>query len=105
MGELLALRPRGGGGGEWEEGGARSVTTMRRPPETNESTQSLVELIESLHQAASEAAAQGFPQMARTLDACGFSFANELADDRGNERDLVERARKCLAMWSAMRGW
>ena len=78
---------------------------MRRPSEGNETTQSLVELIEALHQAASEAAAQGFPQMARTLDACGFSFAKELTDDRGNERELVERARKCLATWSAMREW
>jgi hypothetical protein len=78
---------------------------MRRPSEENETTQSLVELIEALHQAASDAAAQGFPQMARTLDACGFSFANELTADRGNERGLVHRARKCLEMWRAMREW
>ena len=78
---------------------------MRRLSEANETTQSLVELIEALHQAASDAAAQGFPQMARRLDACGFSFAIGAELVRSNERDLVHRARKCLEMWRAMREW
>jgi HPt (histidine-containing phosphotransfer) domain-containing protein len=73
--------------------------------ETMEGARSLVDLIEQLHRAAGEAAALGFPAMARHLDECGFELATELADGRRNEYVLVERARKCLDVWRALRDW
>ena len=46
--------------------------------ETMEGAQLVVDLIDQLHRAASEAAALGFPRMARHLDECGFELATEL---------------------------
>jgi hypothetical protein len=82
-----------------------AMVVMRDAPESSDAVSSLVELIEELHRASSEAAAHGFPLMAQRLDECGFAFASELADDRSNERALVEGARRCLETWRAMREW
>jgi hypothetical protein len=88
-----------------ENGTHRAMVVMRGDSDTSGAAQSLVELLEELHRASSEAAAHGFPRMAQRLDDCGFAFASELADDRSNERALVERARRCLETWRAMREW
>jgi len=81
------------------------VMGMRRGSKSGEAAVSLVELIEALQRASSDAAAQCFPLMARRLDECGVEFAKELARDRHNERELVERARACLETWNALREW
>jgi hypothetical protein len=70
-----------------------------------EGAQSVVDLIDQLHRASSEAAALGFPRMARHLDDCGFELATELAHDPQSERAVVERARKCLEIWQALCEW
>jgi hypothetical protein len=78
---------------------------IRRDPDNGAAAALLVDLIEALHRASSDAAAQCFPLMARRLDECGFEFAKELAHDRPDERELVDRARACLEMWNALREW
>lgn len=55
-----------------------------------------------LHAAASEAHTQGYPRMAQLLDECGFALRGAKAKNR---RSLVERARKSLAVWRALRAW
>lgn len=87
-----------------DEGTDVAVSVMRGS-DPSDDARSLVELIEELHRASSDAAAQGLPLMARRLDECGFAFATELADDRSNERELVERARGCFEAWHALREW
>lgn len=73
--------------------------------ETTERARSLVDLIEQMHRAASEAAALGFPRMARQLDDCGFALASEIADKRISVRAAVDRARRCLQTWWSLRDW
>ena len=63
------------------------------------------ELIEALHRASSEANAQSFPLMARRLDECRVDYATGLGHRRHDERELADRARKCLEIWSALREW
>lgn len=86
------------------DGGDEAVVVVGGA-DPSDDARSLVELIEELRRASSDAAAQGLPIMARRLDECGFAFASELADDRSNERELVERARRCLDTWHALREW
>lgn len=81
------------------------VNVMSDELESSAGAHSVVELVEELHEASSEAAALGFPRLARLLDECGFELASELADDRQNQRALVDRARRCLDVWRAMREW
>jgi hypothetical protein len=93
-----------GGGGDSVHGGARQQALVRCA-EPGRSPAAVVEIVEELHRTSSEAAAQGFPLMARRLDECGFALATGLANDRSNERELVERARRCLETWRALREW
>jgi hypothetical protein len=78
---------------------------MRSQLESHDGVRALAELVEELHAASSEAATEGFTHMARQLDECGFAFAQKLAEERCDERALVERARRCLEMWRALRSW
>jgi hypothetical protein len=88
------------------QGGAHvAMVVIGGHSDVGEDAQALVELIAELHRASSDAAGQGLPMMARRLDECRLAFASELADDRSNEHELVERARCCLGMWRAMREW
>jgi hypothetical protein len=76
-----------------------------RDSAASRNAQALVELIDELQRASSDATAQGLPVLARRLDECGAAFASDLADGRSNEHELVDRARCCLGMWRAMREW
>jgi hypothetical protein len=81
------------------------MVVMREEPEASDAADSLVELIEELHRASSEAAAHGFPLMAQCPEDSASRSPSELADDRSNERALVEAARRCSETWRAMREW
>jgi hypothetical protein len=59
-------------------------------------------LIKELHEASTEAVTAGYPRMARLLDDAGFELG---AANPDNRRPYVERARKSLAVWRALRAW
>jgi hypothetical protein len=59
-------------------------------------------LVKELHEASTEAVANGYPRMARLLDDCGFELGAATARHR---RPYVERARKSLVVWRALLAW
>jgi hypothetical protein len=59
-------------------------------------------LVKDLHETSTDAAASGFPRMARLLDECGFELR---AAGASNRRPYVERARDALAVWRTLRAW
>jgi hypothetical protein len=59
-------------------------------------------LTRRLHQAATDAGATGYPQMARLLDDCAFA----LASCAPSKKSAIEgRARKALTVWTALRSF
>jgi hypothetical protein len=76
---------------------------QQRTDESSEDALSLGRTIQELHEAASEAATQGFPHVAFLLDECGFAFAADLITDDSDWCALVARARRCLEAWHQMR--
>lgn len=76
---------------------------QQRTDEPGEDALSLGRVIKELHEAASEAASEGFPQVAFLLDECGFAFAADLIADNSDWCALVERGRRCLEAWHQLR--
>jgi hypothetical protein len=57
-------------------------------------------LIGDVGEAATEAARMGYPHVARLLDSCGSDLMNVAP---GDHPAIANRARKALAVWSALR--